>query len=81
MDTVQSMEVDDFKITTTNMNIDKSVLFSNVVFMDVQGFKAMRGRIICKEICVIADDEKFHSIVKSPYSYNKLNDFYNSDDS
>lgn len=49
-----------------------------VVFLDVQGFRTFNHRFIVKEICLsdYDDDEIFHAIIKSPYSFNKLNGYY-----
>lgn len=49
---------------------------NDLVFMDVQGFKAMNGKFICKEICGIFGDQVFHSFVKSPYNFNQLKGDY-----
>lgn len=44
----------------------------NFVFVDIQGFLARNNQFICKEFCFIDGDFKFHALVKSPYSFNKL---------
>lgn len=46
------------------------------VFVDVQGFRTKKNRFIVKEFCLSDDDGIFHSIVKSPYNFKKLNDFH-----
>lgn len=42
------------------------------VFVDIQGFKVNKNRFMCKEFCLIDGGERFHSIVKSWFSWNKL---------
>lgn len=45
---------------------------NNFVYVDLLGFKAGRGRFICKEFCLIDDKYEFHTLVKSSISFNKL---------
>lgn len=57
---------------------EKSVVYNggdDFVFIDVQGFRD-RHRFICKEFSLIDGDFKYHAIVKSPYSFRKLNDYF-----
>lgn len=44
----------------------------NFVFVDIQGFKTYRERFICKEICLVSDNDFYHAIIKSPYPFEKL---------
>lgn len=46
------------------------------VYIDIQGFRTYKNRFIIKEFCLSDDDGIFHAIVKSPYSFKKLNDYY-----
>lgn len=48
---------------------------TDFVFVDLQGFRN-RHRFICKEFSLIDGDYRYHAIVKSPYSFNKLNDYF-----
>lgn len=57
------------------MNEINRIDFNNYVFIDIHGFRH-RERFICKEFCLIDGDYQFHALVKSPYSFEKLNEFY-----
>lgn len=48
----------------------------NFVFVDIQGFKTYRDRFICKEICVISDEDFYHAIIQPPYDFEKLPSHY-----
>lgn len=45
---------------------------NNFVFVDIQGFKTIRNRFMCKEFCLVDGEYKYHALVKSPYSFNKM---------
>lgn len=47
-----------------------------IVYVDVQGFRTFKHRFIVKEFCLSDDDGIFHGIIKSPYSFKKLNGYY-----
>lgn len=68
------MDIDiDNDSTDEMMDFDEQEEISrNFVFIDVQGFKTYRERFICKEICVVSDDDFYHAIVQSPYPFEKL---------
>lgn len=44
----------------------------NFVFVDVQGFKSYRDRFICKEICLVSDEDFYHAIIYPPYPFEKM---------
>lgn len=48
---------------------------NNFAFIDVQGFRD-RNRFICKQFSLIDGEYKYHAIVKSPYSFNKMNEYF-----
>lgn len=48
----------------------------NFVFVDVQGFKTIRNRFMCKEFCLVDGEYKYHALIKSPYSFNKMPSHY-----
>lgn len=56
--------------------IEVPIVQNPVVFVDVQGFRAYKKRFIVKEFYLSDDDGIYHNIVKSPYSFNRLNDYY-----
>lgn len=64
------------------VNSNKQSDFNDFVFIDVQGFRTKSCykhnyiRFICKEFCMIDGDDRFHAIVKSPYSFNKIPSYY-----
>lgn len=45
---------------------------NNFVFVDIQGFKTIQNRFMCKEFCLVDGEYKYHALVKSPYSFNKM---------
>lgn len=49
---------------------------SNYVYVDVQGFRSSRNRFICKEFCLVDGEFIYHKFIKSPYSFNKLPEYY-----
>lgn len=49
---------------------------NNYVYVDVQGFRTSRNRFICKEFCLVDGDFIYHTFVKSPYSFNKMPEYY-----
>lgn len=55
---------------------ENSLLDYNYIFVDIQGFKTYRNRFICKEISVIDNDFIFHTLIKSPYDFNKIPAYY-----
>lgn len=61
---------------------NKQFDFNKFAFIDLQGFRTKSCykhnyiRFICKEFCMIHGDIKFHAIVKSPYSFNKVPSYY-----
>lgn len=44
----------------------------NFVFVDLQGFKMMQNRFMCKEFCLIDGEKVFHTFVRSPFSIKEL---------
>lgn len=54
---------------------ESNMLDKEFVYIDVLGFRD-RHRFICKEFSLIDGDFKYHAIVKSPYSFSKLNTFF-----
>lgn len=47
------------------------------VYVDIQGFKKPKNRLICKEFCLLDDTGyKFHAIVKSSTSFKVLPSYY-----
>lgn len=42
------------------------------VFLDFIGIDVGVQEFVCKEICLIDGDHKYHKIIKSPYSFNHL---------
>lgn len=63
------MEVDTgFDVTSTR---------NDFVYVDIQGFKMPRNRLMCKEFCLLDDnDYVFHVFVKSTTSFKQLPSFY-----
>lgn len=57
------------------MEVVNSVCNDNYVFIDLQGFRNGH-RFICKEFSLIDGHFRFHAIVKSPYSFTNLNDYF-----
>lgn len=55
---------------------EEKTVYENLVFVDVQGFKTYRERFICKEFCLISDDDFYHAIIESPYAFKKMPMFY-----
>lgn len=51
---------------------DNSMLDYDYIFVDIQGFKTYRNHFICKEFCIIDTEYTFHTLVKSPYTFNKM---------
>lgn len=51
---------------------ENSLLDYNYIFVDLQGFKTYRNRFICKEFCLIDNEYTFHTLIKSPYIFNKI---------
>lgn len=49
---------------------------NNFVYVDVQGFKTFRNRFMCKEFCLVDGEYRYHALVKSPYSFNKMPSHY-----
>lgn len=60
----------DFKDTDIDELNEKQ--HNNYVFIDVQGFKTSRNRFMCKEFCLVDGDYIYHALVKSPYSFSKM---------
>lgn len=59
--------------------IEKSngIAQNNYVYVDIQGFRLPMDHFICKEYCLINDDGyKFHKIVKSQESFDRLPSIY-----
>lgn len=69
---------DEYTNDLTSVNIDDSMTnpYSDFVYVDVQGFRTYRNRFICKEFCLVDGDYIFHTFVKSPYSFNKMPQYY-----
>lgn len=69
-------EKDLMEINLEPIDIDETPdVGEKFVFIDLHGFKAPRGRFICKEICCVDDNSVFHALVKSSYPFNKLNSY------
>lgn len=49
---------------------------NNLVFVDIQGFRDVGNRFICKEFCLVSVDDKYHAFVKSPFRFEKLSAEY-----
>lgn len=60
-------ESDDIQFLTTR---------APIVYVDIQGFREYRHRFIVKEFCLLDDEDIFHAIVKSPYSFKTLKEYY-----
>lgn len=75
---VELMEIDDSDSEVDSIIDSESIckMFETVAYADIEGFKAQRGRFICKEICVINNDNYYHAIVKPPFNFKYLNEFY-----
>lgn len=48
----------------------------NIVFIDIQGFRAHMPTFIVKEFCLIEGIDVFHHIVDSPFAFNRLPQTY-----
>ncbi|RYX87318.1 hypothetical protein EON73_01635 [bacterium] len=71
------MEIDTTAEDLKFMEIDETKAETqDFVFVDVQGFVARKNHLICKEFCLVSDDDKFHAIVKSPYRFGRLPEYY-----
>lgn len=57
-------------------DFEDSLLDYDYIFVDLLGFKSYRNRFICKEFCLIDNQYTFHTLVKSPYIFNKLLPYY-----
>lgn len=51
---------------------ENSLLDYDYIFVDMLGFKSYRNRFICKEFCLIDNEFTFHTLVASPYIFNKI---------
>lgn len=47
-----------------------------LVFVDIQGFRSRNNHFICKEFCLVSTDETYHTIVKSPYKFERLPEYH-----
>lgn len=67
----------DSRQESEKMEVENSVCdeYDEFVFIDLQGFRD-HHRFICKEFSLCGGDYKYHAIIKSPYSFKKLNDFF-----
>lgn len=45
---------------------------ANFVYIDILGFKTYKNRFICKELCLKHNDYVYHTLMKSPYIFNKV---------
>lgn len=45
---------------------------SNLMFLDVQGFKSDCNKFIVKELCILFDKSVYLFLIKSPFSFNEL---------
>lgn len=53
-----------------------SLLDCDYIFVDLQGFKTYGNRFICKEFCLVDNEYTFHTLIKSPYIFDKIPSHY-----
>lgn len=73
---VEPMEIEEIIESFQKMEIKDEKESIEWIYVDVQGFKVNKNRFMCKEFCLISDDEIFHSIVKPWFPYKKLLSLY-----
>lgn len=58
--------------------VESIEMFDNedYVYVDVQGFKTTGNTFIIKEFCLLDGDYEFHTLVKSPCTFNELPEAY-----
>lgn len=56
----------------SDLSFDNIIPKHNFIFVDMQGFFGRHNKFICKEFCIMDENFKFHALIKSPYSLNKL---------
>lgn len=53
------------------------IIHNDYVYVDIQGFKKPKNRLICKEFCLLDDNGfKFHALVKPSTSFKVLPYYY-----
>lgn len=73
---MQVDEKDQYDVEPELMAIDEKEESSDLVFVDIQGFRDSKGRFICKEFCLVSGDDVHHAIIKSPFRFAKLPGYY-----
>lgn len=70
------MEVDEENVDvcgiTEMMDVDEEEEQTNLVFVDIQGFRSQKPTFITKEFCLVSGDDVYHAIIKSPHRFGKL---------
>lgn len=58
----------------TGLNMFSEEESHSFVFIDIQGFRAYAPTFILKEFCLVDGENIFHHIVKSPFSFHRLDE-------
>lgn len=71
---INTMDLDiESDVTSELMDFnEQEEITKKFVFVDIQGFKSYRDRFICKEICLVSDEDFYHAIIKSTIPFEKL---------